>query len=71
MLTGLPPFYTRDREKLFNNIMNEDIVFPGHLSNNAKDLLSNLFVKDPNLRLGGGATDSEPIKAHPWFSAID
>lgn len=71
MLTGLPPFYTRDREKLFHNILNEDIVFPNYLSVNAKDLLQRLFVKDAAQRLGGGASDSEPIKAHPWFSQID
>ncbi|CAG9328872.1 unnamed protein product [Blepharisma stoltei] len=71
MLTGLPPFYTRDREKLFNSILHEDINFPSYLSNNAKDLLQRLFVKDPSQRLGCGPNDSEPIKSHPFFESIN
>lgn len=71
MLTGLPPFYTRDRERLFNSILQVDVNYPEYLSDTVKDLMKHLFVKDPNERLGSGPGDSEEIKQHPWFADID
>lgn len=65
MLTGLPPFYTRDREKLFNSILHSEVNFPSYISVNARDLLQGLFIKDSSQRLGAGPTDSQEIKSHP------
>lgn len=67
MLTGLPPFYTKDREKLFNNIQYGDIAYPEYMSPAVKDLLSGLFQKDPEMRLGSDPNGSENIKTHYWF----
>lgn len=39
MLTGLPPFYSRDREKLFEKIRKDQLSYPKYLSENAKLLL--------------------------------
>jgi serine/threonine protein kinase len=71
MLTGLPPFYTTDREQLFQKIKFGTLKYPPYLSNNAKNLLEGLFRKDPEKRLGGGPSDAEEIKAHPWFEGVD
>ena len=71
MLTGLPPFYTRDRDRLFNNIQFGELSFPEYLSPAVKDLLSGLFVKDPELRLGSGNSGSQDIKNHAWFAEIN
>mmetsp|Transcript_15409 Transcript_15409/g.22369 ORF Transcript_15409/g.22369 Transcript_15409/m.22369 type:complete len:344 (+) Transcript_15409:37-1068(+) len=71
MLTGLPPFYTRDREKLFQSIIHGEANYPSYLSEQVKDLLSKLFAKDPASRLGSGPTDAQEIKQHPWFADID
>lgn len=49
MLTGLPPFYTKDRDKLFKNIKESNLKFPSYLSTNSKTLLS---VKSVNNNLG-------------------
>ena len=75
MLTGLPPFYDKNRQELYNNIKNMEIDFLNdndlndkNVSDEGKDLLSKLLVKDPSKRLGGGELDSEEIKCHPWFS---
>lgn len=47
MLTGLPPFYSKDKEKLFNNIKQGNLKIFNYLSNNAILFLKSLFVKDP------------------------
>ena len=70
MLTGLPPFYSKDRDRLFNNIQNSEISFPEYLSSAVKDLLSGLFVKNPDLRLGSGPHGSNDVKNHLWFSGM-
>ena len=71
MLTGMPPFYNKDRQKLFNTIKAIKIKFPKYLSNEAVDLLQKFFVKDPEKRLGSGGNGLNDIKAHPFFSVID
>jgi len=35
------------------------------------DLLSKLFVKNPDERLGGGVRGAEDIKEHPWLNMIN
>ena len=72
MLVGLPPFYSKDRDRLYQNIKYSDpkLDYP-FLSEDAKDLCSKLLKKDPNERLGSGPNDAEEIKSHPWFNAID
>ena len=71
MLTGLPPFYTRDRDRLFNNIQFGDLSIPDNLTPAAKNLLTRLFVKNPESRLGSGNSGSQDVKNHPWFAEIN
>lgn len=70
MLTGLPPFYCRDREKLFEKIRKSDLNYPRYLSGRAQSLLRGLLTRDPTRRLGSGPKDSEEIKSHSFFSEI-
>ena len=71
MLTGMPPFYNNDREKLFNSIKAIQIKFPKFLSTEAVDLLQNFFNKDPEKRLGSGPNGLNNIKSHPFFASIN
>ena len=71
MLTGMPPFYNKDRQKLFNSIKAIKIKFPKYLSADAVDLLQKFFVKDPEKRLGSGEHGLNNIKSHPFFAEID
>mmetsp|Transcript_27768 Transcript_27768/g.64153 ORF Transcript_27768/g.64153 Transcript_27768/m.64153 type:complete len:326 (-) Transcript_27768:28-1005(-) len=71
MLTGLPPYYTKDREKLFERIRRGDLQYPPHINPVCKSLMQGLISPDPNRRLGGGPTDVEEIKAHPWYQTVD
>ena len=72
MLCGQPPFYSKDKEKLFRNIKYSEpkLDFP-FLSENARDICQKLLDKNPATRLGSGPTDAEEIMAHPWFSCIN
>jgi len=70
MLTGLPPFYTSDREELFDRIKFGQIKFPSNFSPSVKDLLNGLFIKDPDKRLGSGVDGAKNIKSHTWFSGV-
>jgi serine/threonine protein kinase len=71
MLTGLPPFYTPNREELFEKIKFYALKYPNTLSPNARNLLEGLFKKDPEKRIGGGSGDATEIKEHPWFKDMD
>jgi serine/threonine protein kinase len=72
MLVGLPPFYNKDREKLYQNIkyqppnLNFEFLTPA-----ARDLCAKLLIKNPLERLGAGPTDAAEIKSHEWFDEID
>ena len=72
MLVGLPPFYSKDKQKLYENIKYGDPKLDfNFLGADAIDLCTKLLNKDPTQRLGGGPTDAEEIKAHPWFACLN
>ena len=72
MLYGIPPFYSKNTEKMFELITKSDLKFPKkiQISDNAKDLIKKLLIKDQDLRLGaeGGF---ETIKNHSFFKGFD
>ncbi|EAQ93236.1 hypothetical protein CHGG_01471 [Chaetomium globosum CBS 148.51] len=69
MLTGLPPFYDNDVEKIRLNILNQPLEFPNSLPSSATDVLHKLLNRDPRQRLGaGGAAE---VKGHLFFEDID
>jgi len=43
---------------------------PDWLCGDVRDFILRLLIKDPSRRMGGGVTDAEEIKAHPWFRNI-
>jgi len=67
MLTGAPPFYDNDIQKLFHKITAGDLLVPDNLTSDAGDFLAKLLTRDPTKRL----SDPAKIKAHPWFKSID
>lgn len=70
MLTGLPPFFDKDRKKLYDRILNEDLKIPKYLSLEAQSLLRGLLRKDPTLRLGSILGIKE-IKDHMWLAKVN
>ena len=72
MLCGLPPFYSKEREKLYRNIKYaEPRLDMAFLSEHAKDLCRKLLEKDPAKRIGSGPRDALDIMEHPWFECIN
>mmetsp|Transcript_3142 Transcript_3142/g.8085 ORF Transcript_3142/g.8085 Transcript_3142/m.8085 type:complete len:249 (+) Transcript_3142:615-1361(+) len=72
MLTGLPPYYTRDREKLFQRIRAGDLSYPSYITPISKSFLVGLLQRDPEKRLGGsGDMGGEEVKTHPFFQNMD
>lgn len=70
MLTGIPPFYSRDRDRLFAKILKAKLRIPQFLSADASDLLEKLLTRDASTRLGSEKGAYE-IKRHPWFRQVD
>lgn len=69
MLTGLPPWYTTDREKLFDRLRNAPLKFPFYVSRTAASLIQGLLNRNPSQRLGAGG--GKEVMAHPFFACID
>jgi len=67
MLTGLPPFYSQDVQDMYNKIMNDKLVFPPQVPQDARGLLSALLERSPEKRL----QDPKAIKMHPYFKGVD
>jgi serine/threonine protein kinase len=76
MLTGVPPFYDKNRNRMFLNIEKAQLRWPDPdvhkitVSPEAKDLISKLLVKDRMQRLGQ-RNDATEILNHPFFQEID
>lgn len=50
MMCGRLPFYDRQHEMLFEQIVTQHVRFPSRLSAEAMSLLSGLLEKDPKKR---------------------
>lgn len=70
-MVGRLPFYNQDHEIMFENILASDVRFPSKMSDNARDLLTGLLVKEPAKRLGGGPEGAKEIMRHVFFETID
>ena len=44
---------------------------PGFLSDDVKDFILKLLVKEPRKRLGGGLNDAEEVKGHRFFRTVN
>jgi len=71
MLTGIPPFYSKNRKSMIQNIMHSTIKVPTYVSKDAQNLLITLLTKEPQKRLGAGELDAFEIKRHPWFASLN
>jgi serine/threonine protein kinase len=47
MLSGLPPFYYKNKNDLYEAIIHKEPSFKSCISAKAKDLIQKLLIKDP------------------------
>lgn len=69
MLTGLPPWYTTDREKLFERLRSAPLKFPFYVNRPAASLIQGFLRRNPLERLG--ANGGEEVRAHPFFASMN
>ena len=58
MLFGQPPYGAQDKEQLFDNILNQQLVIDRTINNislEAEDLLTKLLDRDPKRRIGSSS----------------
>lgn len=75
MLTTLPPFYTDDKEEMFQNIKTAPLNIPSFVSEHCGELLKSLLDRDPANRPSTStrsfAAGSLGIRHHPWMEKVD
>jgi len=67
MLTGLPPFYDEDVQKMYNLKMTAELTIPDYVDDKAKDIMRKFLDRNPSTRM----QDADAIKAHPYFKGLD
>jgi len=70
MLTGLPPFYSRNINHMYEKILKAELRCPTYLPGDVKSLIENLLIRDPLRRLGSGPSDIKALEQHAFFSSI-
>ncbi|ETV99199.1 AGC protein kinase [Aphanomyces invadans] len=68
MLTGWPPFFDKDVQRMCDNILHQPLTFPARfgLSSATKSLLRGLLERDPTTRL-----TEESLRQHPFFAGLN
>jgi serine/threonine protein kinase len=66
-LTCIFHWQIKDGFFLYRRIIEDPLIVPQYMSDEAADLVSKLLTKDESKRLGAGAHGAEEIKKHPFF----
>lgn len=62
-LVGQPPFFAKDNTDTCARIVKVNYQFPSHVSDDARDLIRKLLVRDPNRRLS-----LDEVLRHPFIT---
>eukprot|EP01017_Pseudomicrothorax_dubius_P040629 TRINITY_DN6383_c0_g2_i12.p1 TRINITY_DN6383_c0_g2~~TRINITY_DN6383_c0_g2_i12.p1 ORF type:complete len:146 (-),score=32.81 TRINITY_DN6383_c0_g2_i12:131-568(-) len=71
MLSGAPPFYSRDRYQMYKNIIERPVEMKSYFSPEASSLLKGLLSIAPATRLGSSISDAKDIMSHAFFVGIN
>jgi serine/threonine protein kinase len=71
LTTGVTPFHSSTMESLVRKAEKGVVKFPKHLTEECKDIISQLLQVNPKMRIGASEADIEEIKQHKWFAVID
>mmetsp|Transcript_9543 Transcript_9543/g.15897 ORF Transcript_9543/g.15897 Transcript_9543/m.15897 type:complete len:670 (+) Transcript_9543:467-2476(+) len=69
MMTGLPPWYTTDRAKLFRRLKSAQLDIPSYFTAQAASCVSQFLQRDPRRRLG--STGIRTAMEHEFFRTIN
>ncbi len=69
MMTGLPPWYTTDREELYRRLRSAPLQIPSSFSPQVSSCIISLLQRDPRRRLGVRGPRS--AMAHDFFRSLD
>jgi len=69
MMTGLPPWYTTDRQLLYRRLKSAPLDIPSFFSQHAKQFVFSLLQRNPRHRLG--VKGVMPVMAHTFFRGLD
>lgn len=70
MLTGKPPFYSKNKHEILKNITSKPVPLPETLSEEAKSLLKELFKIKPKDRIGF-SNGAKEIMQHKFFKDVN
>jgi len=70
MLTGLPPWYSQDRQEMFQSIQSSALRFPDYIPADTRSILTAFLERDVHRRLGS-VKDIEEVKGHQFFDPIN
>ncbi|KAG5882919.1 hypothetical protein JTB14_023381 [Gonioctena quinquepunctata] len=62
-LTGKPPFESSSYDDTYRRISKAQFTLPSYISEEARDLIKNLLVVNPNMRL-----ELSQVLKHPWIT---
>jgi len=71
MLTGKPPFYSKNRNTMYLKTIKGTVECPDYMSYEAESLVKALLTRRPEERLGSGPNGVEALKNHPFFANVD
>eukprot|EP00117_Sycon_ciliatum_P024569 scpid30854/ scgid1514/ Protein kinase C alpha type len=71
LLCGQPPFEGDDEDEVVGKIIEGNIIFPRHISEEAKSICEQFMKKSPKARLGAGMNGQDDIKSHPFYHTMD
>jgi serum/glucocorticoid-regulated kinase 2 len=69
MMTGLPPWYTTDRAKLFRRLKSAPLDIPSYFSSHSASCVAQLLERDPRRRLG--VSGIRMSMEHDFFRSIN
>lgn len=69
MMTGLPPWYTTDRSKLFKRLKSAPLEVPSYFSHQSAKYVSALLERNPRKRLG--VLGLRSVLEHEYFREIN
>ena len=71
MLTGLPPFYSRNINHMYDKILRAELRCPSYVPHDVTTLISGLLIRDPLKRLGSGPGDVKELERTAFFQPLD